>query len=434
MPPKRADITSEYFTEDEQVIHLIDELWKDVEQKQFSDLQDDDGNDYVDLVMEGGGVLGVALVGYTYVLESVGIRFVGLGGTSGGSINALALSAAGTMGEARSERVLEVLAKLDLYDFVDGDSDARDFVDVLVERGKLAKLAWKGMQVVDNILEDLGLNPGKAFEDWLRDVLRGWQIRTNADLERRRSKLPRGLATTDGEKIRELVAPLVIIAVEVTTESKVIFPEMADLFWADPQAVAPEQFVRASMSIPFFFHPFRVQPPRTPRRLRARAWATRVGYMGAIPHEAVFVDGGIMSNFPINVFHTDHVPSRPTFGVKLGTDRSEPHAVEKPHQLLRAIFNSARHTLDYDLFLAHPDYRHLVEVIDTGEHHWLNFALSPEEQRDLFRRGAQAAARFLRRFDWVAYKELRRGQKAGFRSSGEGAEVGKRGHLAPPLS
>jgi NTE family protein len=412
MPPKRADITAEYFTEDEQVIHLIDGLWRDVEQKHFSDLQDDDGNEYVDLVMEGGGVLGIALVGYTYVLESVGIRFVGLGGTSAGSINALALCAAGPMGQARSERVLEVLAKLDMYDLVDGDSDARDFVDALVERSKMVKLAWKGMQVVDNIVEDLGLNPGKAFEDWLANVLHGWRIRTNADLERRRSKLPRGLAKTDGEKIRELMAPLVIIAAEVTTESKVIFPEMADLFWADPQSVAPEQFVRASMSIPFFFHPFRVEPPRTPARQRARAWANRVGYLGVIPDEAVFVDGGIMSNFPINVFHTDQPPSRPTFGVKLGTDRSEPHAVEKPHQLLGAIFNSARHTLDYGFFLTHPDYKHLVEVIDTGEHHWLNFELGPEEQRDLFRRGARAAARFLRRFDWAAYKEVRRRQSA----------------------
>ena len=46
------------------------------------------GNQYVDLVMEGGGVLGIALVGYTYVLEQAGLRFLGIAGTSAGAINA----------------------------------------------------------------------------------------------------------------------------------------------------------------------------------------------------------------------------------------------------------------------------------------------------------------------------------------------------------
>lgn len=38
-------------------------------------------------VMEGGSVLGIALTGYTYVLQQAGIRFLGIGGTSAGSIN-----------------------------------------------------------------------------------------------------------------------------------------------------------------------------------------------------------------------------------------------------------------------------------------------------------------------------------------------------------
>ena len=35
----------------------------------YSDIVDEFGNQYVDLVQEGGGVLGIALLGYTYVLE-----------------------------------------------------------------------------------------------------------------------------------------------------------------------------------------------------------------------------------------------------------------------------------------------------------------------------------------------------------------------------
>ncbi len=50
----------------------------------FSDIEDAGGHQYVDLVQEGGGVLGIALVGYTYVLENAGIRFFSLAGTSAG--------------------------------------------------------------------------------------------------------------------------------------------------------------------------------------------------------------------------------------------------------------------------------------------------------------------------------------------------------------
>ena len=51
-----------------------------------SDVLDDKGNQYAHLVQKGGGVLGVALVGYTYVLEEMGIRFLKQAGTSAGAI------------------------------------------------------------------------------------------------------------------------------------------------------------------------------------------------------------------------------------------------------------------------------------------------------------------------------------------------------------
>ena len=74
------------FTNHPEVIQLLAGMKKDkVNEKQFSDLTDSSGNQYVELVQEGGGVLGVALIGYTYVLEQMGIRFFSLAGTSAGS-------------------------------------------------------------------------------------------------------------------------------------------------------------------------------------------------------------------------------------------------------------------------------------------------------------------------------------------------------------
>jgi hypothetical protein len=58
---------------------------------------DEKGNahtyEYVNYVQEGGGVLGVALLGYTYVLEKLGIRFYKLAGTSAGAINTMLTAA-----------------------------------------------------------------------------------------------------------------------------------------------------------------------------------------------------------------------------------------------------------------------------------------------------------------------------------------------------
>lgn len=46
----------------------------------------------IDLVQQGGGMWGIALLGYCYIMEKVGIRFYSHGGTSAGAINALFLS------------------------------------------------------------------------------------------------------------------------------------------------------------------------------------------------------------------------------------------------------------------------------------------------------------------------------------------------------
>ena len=50
------------FTGDPGIQKLQDELLESCAGKQFSDLVDDYGQQYIDLVMEGGGVLGIGAV------------------------------------------------------------------------------------------------------------------------------------------------------------------------------------------------------------------------------------------------------------------------------------------------------------------------------------------------------------------------------------
>lgn len=76
--------------------------------KRYSEVIDDEGHQYLDLVMEGGGTLGIALLGYIYVLEQVGLRFIGIGG----AVSAIALAASGQPAEERLGNLIEPLANL----------------------------------------------------------------------------------------------------------------------------------------------------------------------------------------------------------------------------------------------------------------------------------------------------------------------------------
>lgn len=388
--------------------------------KDVSDIIDNDGHQYVDLVMEGGGVLGIALVGYTYVLEQAGIRFLGVGGTSAGSINALMIAALGTPAEEKSEKLVEVLANMPLKSFIDGDSDARDFSSAVMERAPMMKLLWKAIQVVDNLQDDLGLNPGKAFMEWLTTELLKANVLSTDDLRRKLASIPPSIRIRGGIRdhhplaFEEKTGRLAMVAADVTTETKVELPRMAGLYWAEPDKINPACFARASMSIPFFFHPYRVQdcPPNQDAQWKI------AGYCGPPPQEVIFIDGGIMSNFPINLFHeTNVVPIAPTFGVKIGVDDAAPAKITKPAQLFSAIFDAARHTLDDDFIVTNPDYRQLVTMIDTEPHHWLNFHMTYRDKVDLFARGAEAAAQFLCGFNWEKYKATRKGIAEAYRMS-----------------
>lgn len=404
------------FTEHPKVAGIIRELQEEkVREKQFSDVLDSVDHQYIELVQEGGGVLGVALIGYTYVLEQMGLRFFSLAGTSAGSINALLLSAFGDIAAPKSEKLIGLLSNKNLYDFVDGDKDAREFIEALVEKAKRIKLIWKGMQVMDNITDDLGLNPGDDFLNWLAEILENNGIKSTSELHDAFHVKSAELKIRPGiDRIVDDLNPrFAVITSDLTTGTKVEFPRMKELYWKESDKVNPALYVRASMSIPYFFTPLVVKDLPAGEEARLR-WDKMVRYQGEIPPEVYFVDGGIMSNFPIDLFHKfNSIPRMPTFGVKLGVDRNEYNKISSPINLFGAMFNSIRYLHDYDFILRNPDYKQLIQHIDIGDHNWLNFALTDEEKKDLFVRGAKAAATFLRKFDWKKYKETRQQMKTG---------------------
>lgn len=410
--PTSVEITD--FTEDEDVIRAVERLHRRFVQKDkvISDVVDEDGNQYVDLVLEGGGVLGIALVGYTYALEQAGLRILSVGGTSAGAINAMLIAAADVPAKAKSERLLQILAELEMFSFVDGkdddDDDARDFARAMIRGMGPIKMIWLGGQILDNVHDHLGLNRGDAFHSWMKKHLRTFGVQSVAELSKRMRTLPTLHHRVTQERMNpSRVNPrIAIVAADISTETKVEFPRMAGLYYKDPETANPADFVRASMSIPVFFFPFRLRAlPRG--REAVLLWSKLAGYAGKLPREVMFADGGIMSNFPINLFHIARTPSRPTLGVKLGVDRTTPQDIRKPFEYLSALFDASRHSADYDFIARNPDYKQLVTYIDTGKHDWLDFFMDTPCKVDLFRRGVEAAVDFLLEFDWDAYKKVR---------------------------
>jgi NTE family protein len=402
---------TDLFTKNAEVEAMISNLEK--LNLNVSDTIDDQNNQSVDLVMEGGGVLGVALLGYTYALEKSKINFCGLAGTSAGAINSIMLAACDKgKFDTISENLLESVAAKNFLDFVDGDEFVKNIIkDLFSDKSKIwviIRNIYRIPRLLKILKKDLGFANGDNFENWIQEILlEKGNINSVSELSIKREAMAKKLQlkpNIDGNN--NFNAKIAIIASDISTQTKVEFPDHGHLYYYQSEDVNPAKYVRATMSIPFFFKPMIVSP--IPKN-QEKEWDDKVGFTGKIPDSVKFVDGGTLSNFPINVFHSANtVPRKPTFGVRLGKDRQKVNKTSTILKFFFAIFNTMRYLHDYDFLLRNKDYSKLIAIVDTEEHNWLNFNLSDEEKIDLFTKGVKAAHDFLIKFNWEDYKKIRR--------------------------
>jgi len=78
--------------------------------------------------------------------------------------------------------------------------------------------------------------------------------------------------------------------------------DFADVLGVDPDTQLVADALRASASIPFFFRPFHMQAAKT--------HSDGHGFV-------LCTDGGMLSNYPIDLFDRAENPRWPTLGVKL---------------------------------------------------------------------------------------------------------------------
>lgn len=436
----------------------------------ISDVIDEQGNQYAHLVQKGGGVLGVALVGYTWILEKMGIRFIRQAGTSAGAINTALMTVSGPKQEAKSEKVLDAVCKLDFFSLVDGHPFARRMIRAFItdteftsraRRWLFGIVAWIGILIAADIIlvafrhrSDMmtvwagvalglsfltavlifilsrfavrlykklknagyGINKGDVFYQWIKARFAENGVATVQDLRAKATQPIPGLKNRQPHPagLRGLEGSVTFITSELSSRNKIELPDMCHLFRCetDIHTLDPAGFVRASMAIPIFFESYIIKDvPCTNPEIKT-AWKNLFNEDDP-PSTARFVDGGMLSNFPMDIFYNPsvEVPRLPVFGIDL--DGSSPGDKGKNAESwsLGGYFNRMLLTLqnysDKQFLQKNKVYASGVGAVNVREFNSLNFFLTDDKKLELFLRGAEAATEFLLAFDWHTYKNAR---------------------------
>jgi NTE family protein len=330
-------------------------------------LKDDEDEFWIcNIILQGGGTLGLAHGGFIAGLEQAGIRFAGVAGASAGAILSMGLAAirGDKITKATHPELIELVEAIPMDTFLDGPRPIRTFIkQALLGRPIYMPRYWYGLlAAIRRILSRRGLNKGLNFEEWLQKILteRGMETvkdlndkldqvyhiydRANSDISKGENfdilNTPSGSPKTKAEPLGhlfqspKLVSPadyspkgtslLRLMATSMPTGVKFSFP--ADLIYLHPQYsnISPARLVRASMAIPLFFEPIFMYVNR-------KSWEGENGFIKKSLENLIsskqrrefedleeigFLDGGLFSNLPTDAFQKT-LPEFPTVAVPL---------------------------------------------------------------------------------------------------------------------
>jgi NTE family protein len=318
-----------------------------------------------DLVLEGGGVKGIALAGAVLGLAEEGYVFPRIAGTSAGAVVGAVLAALQRAGESVT-RLEDVARSLDYARFRD--------------RGLPGRLLGRFGFLTDglSVLFEGGAYEGGYLVDWLGGVLGDLGVETFGDL---RADDP------GGDPAVHHRYGLVVMASDLSRRRLVQLPWDYEEYGLEPDEQRVVDAVRASASIPYFFEPVELEGTRGTSTL---------------------VDGGLLSNYPISTFdRLDEIPPRwPTVGVRLdalGIDRGRPpRPVKGPVRTGFALVETAIEACQAEHVLAPCNIARSVYV-DTGGVSAVDFDLDATQQGALLRAGREAARGFLEAWDFDAW-------------------------------
>lgn len=322
-----------------------------------------------DLVLSGGGVRGVGLVGAVSALIDAGYQPQRVSGTSAGSIVGAIVAAVSKRADMTGEQVKEIALGIDYRKFLDP--------------GRIERFPLLGPAVA--MVRGNGIYRGEYAHDWILGELKNLGVNTFGDLALDDETLP-----------EERRYKLVVTVADLTRGQLVRLPwDYRRVYGRDPDEQSVAHAVRASMSIPFFFRP--------------------VSLISAKQVTSTLVDGGLISNFPIDSLdRTDgRRPRWPTFGVTVMPNVSASgDAVARALAVLRVgappLLERVITTMMFgrdQAYLDQPWVRGRTIQIGSPDLGVLDFGASKSEIQAFYSKGHAAAHDFLSTWDWRAYRD-----------------------------
>lgn len=285
----------------------------------------------IDGVFSGGGIKGFAFVGAIQVLEERDFQFKRVAGTSAGAILASFIAAGYT-----AKEIEKMLDELQLKTLLDPPKGART----------LPFMKWL------NLYFRLGLYKGKALEKWFYKKLAEKDVYTFDDL-------PRGA--------------LRLVTSDLTNGRLIVLPDDLNYYGINWKKFPVARALRMSCGIPFFFEPIKIKNGKG---------------------ESIFVDGGVLSNFPLWIFDNGN-KERPLIGLKLSHRREDmaPQKISNGLNMFEALFITMKNAHD-ERYISRKHEKNII-FIPIEDYTSTQFDLDEETKEILIEIGRERTGKFL---------------------------------------
>jgi len=314
--------------------------------------------EYKYLVLKGGGIRGIAYTGALKVLEEQKItqHIEKVAGTSVGAITGALFCVGYTAGQME-----DIMLSLNIATFNDGE--------------------WFFIGGQKRMRKNFGWYKGRELEKWI-----GEQIEAQTGSANTTFLQLHQLSLTD-KKYKDLY----ITATNLAKQNLEIFS------WKTYPDMSIKTAVRASASVPLYFGAVFIDSA-----------GNVIEHPKKYVHYNVYIDGGLLANYPINIFNTDsdntnNSINEHTLGLKL--DRPEqieyakhntgiaPYNIHSFPGYIAALYNITIETLNKSI--PHDEEKKHTVYISTSNLSPRVRHLTAEQKKLLFDNGAEAAKDFL---------------------------------------
>jgi NTE family protein len=304
--------------------------------------------DVIDIVFAGGGAKGVGHLGALWAFDKLGIRFKRLAGTSAGAITASIVSAG-----FDCDQLLDELFNMNFLKLRDGFWDQR--------LPRIAKIVA--------ISTSYGMYEGEKLQAWMEGLLAKQNANTFGRLPMDGVGMLAPLDKKDGPRLS-------IMASDVSHSCELLMPR--DLVLDRYGNLRPGSFpiaaaVRMSVSVPFFFTPYKLS-------------------------SSLIVDGAFATNLPLETFDVKEAKDVrwPTIGIKLGSTTPGQNSTKDLYHFGLAVFDTMRYGQSRMTFVNYPTRMCRLMEVDTEDVRTLDFDITREKKENLFLNGVRSVLYTLR--------------------------------------